>query len=107
VIQITVDCGILNKSKKPYSIMTTRSGIAGLIIGVIAGFFVGLFINYQTYQTTLGPYGYGNVTDIGELITGSKYYTLLGSSPFPTTIFMFVLIFGIIGFGVGYLIRKK
>lgn len=81
--------------------MTIRSGIAGLVIGLIAGFFIGVFLNYQDAMQYKGLYG---SISFQFLLTGSS---ALGLTQYTNTILTFTLIFGIIGFGIGYLMKKE
>jgi hypothetical protein len=81
--------------------MTIRSGIAGLVIGLIAGFFIGIFLNYQDAMQYKGLFGSNSFQ---FLLTGSP---VLGLTSYTTNILIFTLIFSILGFGIGYLIKKK
>ena len=81
--------------------MTIRSGIAGLVIGSIAGFFIGMFLNYQD---AMQYPALSSLISFQFLLTGSS---ALGLTSYTTNILIFTLIFGIIGFGIGYLLKKK
>ena len=76
--------------------MTIRSGINGLAIGMTAGFAIGLFINSQI-KIDFG----------GHQILVTKEFFSPFYARYPEIVFICILIFGIIGFGIGYMIKRK
>ena len=68
--------------------MTTRNGVIGLVIGVIIGYLIGVYTNYVFWFGFSGD----NPSDI---------FSVISPSPIPT------LLCAIIGFGIGYLLKKK